>query len=200
MGIFKLNFFMDALTINFAPVLQITDEQFFQLCQINELIRFERNADGTLLLMPLVGGLTSNRNANLTAQLGVWNRDESLGIVFGSSVGFILPNGAVRSPDVSWLRRDKWNSLTQEQKERFPPVCPDCVVELRSDTDCLIRLQNKMQEYQDSGAILGWLIDLETQQVEIYRSGRDVELLQSPSSLSGEDVLPGFVLHFEDIW
>lgn len=149
--------------------------------------------------MRLVGALTSNRNANLTAQLGVWNRDESLGITFGSSVGFILPNGAVPSPDASWLRRDRWDSLTQEQKKRFPPVCPDFVVELRSDTDYLIRLQTKMQEYQDNGAILGWLIDLETRQVEIYRSGRDVEVLKSPASLSGEDVLPGFVLHFEDI-
>ncbi|MCC5629064.1 Uma2 family endonuclease [Nostoc sphaeroides] len=191
---------MDALTINFTPVLQITDEQFFQLCQINELIRFERNADGTLLLMPLVGGLTSNRNANLTAQLGVWNRDESLGIAFGSSVGFILPNGAVRSPDLSWLRRDKWDYLTQKQKEEFPPVCPDFLVELRSDTDCLRRLQNKMQEYGDNGTRLGWLIDLEIRQVEIYRFGRDVEVLQSPASLSGEDILPGFVLNFEDIW
>ena len=191
---------MDALIINFAPVLQITDEQFFQLCQINELIRFERNADGTLLLMPLVGGLTSNRNANLTAQLGMWNRDESLGIAFGSSVGFILPNGAVRSPDASWLKRDRWDSLTQEQKERFPPVCPDFVVELRSDTDCLIRLQNKMQEYQDNGTRLGWLIDLEIRQVEIYCSGRNVEVLQSPTSLSGEDVLPEFVLNLKDIW
>ncbi|WP_373530335.1 Uma2 family endonuclease [Nostoc sp.] len=191
---------MDALTINFTPVLQITDEQFFQLCQINELIRFERNADSTLLLMPLVGGLTSNRNANLTAQLGVWNRDESLGIAFGSSVGFILPNGAVRSPDASWLRRDRWDSLTQEQKQGFPPVSPDFVVKLRFHTDCLKRLQNNMQEYRENGARLGWLIDLETRQVEIYRSSRDVEVLQSPSSLSGEDILPEFVLNFEDIW
>jgi Uma2 family endonuclease len=191
---------MDALTINFALVIQITDEQFFQLCQINELIRFERNADGTLLLMPLVGSLTSNRNANLTAKLGVWNRNESLGIAFGSSVGFILPNGAVRSPDASWLRRDKWDYLTQEQKENFPPVCPDFIVELRSDTDCLTRLQNKMQEYRDNGARLGWLIDLETRQVEIYRSGRDVEVLQSPASLSGEDVMNGFIWKLEKIW
>ncbi len=191
---------MDGLTINFTPIIQLTDEQLFQLCQINELIRFERNADSTLLLMPLVGGLTSNRNANLTAQLGVWNRDESLGIAFGSSVGFILPNGAMRSPDASWLKRDRWDSLTQEQKKRFPPVCPDFVAELRSDTDCLTRLQNKMQEYRDNGAKLGWLIDLETQQVEIYRYGQDVEVLQSSTSLSGEDVLPEFVLNLEDVW
>ena len=191
---------MDGLTINFIPVIQLTDEQFFQLCQINELIRFERNADGTLLLMPLVGGLTSNCNANLTAQLGVWNRDESLGIAFGSSVGFILPNGAVRSPNASWLRHDRWDSLTQEQKEGFPPLCPDFVVELRSRTDSLKELQNKMQEYRDNGARLGWLIDLETRQVKIYRSGRDVEVLQSPASLSGEDIVPGFVLNLENIW
>jgi Uma2 family endonuclease len=159
---------MDALTINFAPVIQITDEQFFQLCQINELIRFERNADGTIVIMPLVGGLTSIRNANLTAQLGNWNRD-ALGVAFGSSTGFTLPNGAVRSPDLSWLKRDIWDNLTQEQKEKFAPVCPDFVLELRSDSDCLQRLQNKMREYRDNGAKLGWLIDLKTHKVEIYR-------------------------------
>lgn len=191
---------MDAITLNLNPVIQLTDEQFFQLCQINELIRFERNTDGTLLLMPLVGGLISNRNANITAKLGLWNRDELLGVAFSSSTGFTLPNGAVRSPDASWLKRDKWDDLTQEQKERFAPVCPDFVVELRSDSDCLQRLQNKMQEYLDNGSTLGWLIDLETQQVEIYRHNQDVEVLQSPASLSGEDILPGFVLNLEDIW
>ncbi|BAY31806.1 hypothetical protein NIES2107_36920 [Nostoc carneum NIES-2107] len=191
---------MDAITLNLNPVIQLTDEQFFQLCQINELIRFERNADGTLLLMPLVGGLTSNRNANISAQLGLWNRDESLGVAFSSSTGFSLPTGAVRSPDASWLRRDKWDTLTQEQKERFAPVCPDFVVELRSDSDCLQRLQNKMQEYLDNGSRLGWLIDLATQRVEIYRHNQDVEILQSPTSLSGEDILPGFVLNLKGIW
>ncbi|MFN6561876.1 MAG: Uma2 family endonuclease [Nostoc sp. ChiSLP01] len=191
---------MDALTINFAPVIQITDEQFFQLCQINELIRFERNADGTIVIMPLVGGLTSIRNANLTAQLANWNRDESLGIAFGSSTGFTLPNGAVRSPDLSWLKRDIWDNFTQEQKEKFAPVCPDFVLELRSDSDCLQRLQNKMQEYRDNGAKLGWLIDLKTHKVEIYRPNQQVEVLESPASLSGEDVLPGFILNLEAIW
>jgi Uma2 family endonuclease len=165
---------MDALTLNLNPVIELTDEQFFQLCQINELIRFERNADGTLVLMPLVGGTTSICNASLTAQLGMWNRDDKLGIGFDSSTGFTLPNGAVRSPDASWLKRDRWDALTQEQKERFAPVCPDFVVELRSDTDCLKRLQEKMREYRANGARLGWLIDLETQKVEIYRPNQDV--------------------------
>lgn len=191
---------MDAITLKFAPVIQLTEDQFFELCQINELIRFERNADGSLLLMPLVGGLTSNRNANLSAQLGMWNRDESLGVAFGSCTGFILPNGAMRSPNVAWLKREKWDALTQEQKEKFPPVCPDFVVELRSQTDCLQRLQNKMREYRDNGSQLGWLIDLETQQVEIYRPSQEIEALQSPASLSGEKVLPGFVMNLESIW
>ncbi|HEY9671885.1 MAG TPA: Uma2 family endonuclease [Waterburya sp.] len=191
---------MDALTLNLHPIIELTDEQFFQLCQFNELIRFERNADGTLLLMPLVGGTTSIRNASLTAQLGMWNRDNKLGIGFDSSTGFTLPNGAVRSPDASWLKRDRWDALTQEQKERFAPVCPDFVVELRSATDCLKRLQDKMREYRDNGARLGWLIDLETQEVEIYRQGQKVEVLESPANLSGEDVLPGFVLNLEHIW
>jgi Uma2 family endonuclease len=191
---------MDALTINLNPIIELTDEQFFKLCQQNELIRFERNADGTLVLMPLVGGLTSIRNANLTYQLGMWNRDDTLGIGFDSSTGFTLPNGAVRSPDASWLKRDRWDALTQEQKERFAPVCPDFVVELRSDTDCLKRLLSKMLEYRDNGARLGWLIDLETRKVEIYRPNQEVELLEYPANLSGESVLPGFILNIESIW
>ncbi|MBW7657782.1 Uma2 family endonuclease, partial [Hydrogenophilus thermoluteolus] len=153
--------------------------------------------DGTLVLMPLVGGLTSNRNANLTYQLGMWNRDQTLGITFDSSAGFTLPNGAVRSPDASWLNRSQWDALTQEQKERFAPVCPDFVVELRSDTDCLKRLQNKMQEYQDNGTRLGWLIDLENRQAEIYRPNSEVEIIKSPNTLLGETVLPGFILNLE---
>ena len=191
---------MDALTLNLNPLIELTDEQFFQLCQLHELIRFERNADGTLLLMPLVGGTTSIRNASLTAQLGMWNRDEQLGIGFDSSTGFTLPNGAVRSPDASWLKRDRWDALTQEQKETFAPVCPDFVVELRSATDCLKRLQSKMREYRDNGTRLGWLIDLETQKVEIYRPDQEVEVLESPANLSGESVLPGFILNIESIW
>jgi len=191
---------MSALTVNFNSIINLSDKQFFQLCQINELIRFERNADGTLVLMPLVGGTTSIRNASLTAQLGMWNRDDKLGIGFDSSTGFTLPNGAVRSPDASWLKRDRWDALNQEQKERFSPVCPDFVAELRSATDCLKRLQSKMREYRTNGARLGWLIDLGTRKVEIYRPNQEVEVLESPATLSGETVLPGFVLNLEPIW
>jgi Uma2 family endonuclease len=191
---------MDALTINFAPVINLTDEQFFQICQQNELILFERNADGSLIIMPLVGGLTSNRNADLTCQLGMWNQKENLGIAFGSCTGFTLPNGAVRSPNASWLQRRRWNALTQEQKETFAPVCPDFIVEFCSDTNCLKRLQTKMQEYRDNGTQLSWLIDFKNQQVEIYRAYKEVEIIVSPKILSGETVLPGFVLNLEQIW
>ncbi len=190
---------MDSLTLNLNSIINLTDDQFFQLCQEHELILFERNADGTLVLMPLVGGLTSIRNADLTAQLYKWNRDDKLGICFGSSTGFTLPNGAVRSPNASWLQREKWDALTQEQQEKFAPVCPDFIVELRSDTDCLKRLQSKMREYQDNGARLGWLIDLETQRVEIYRPNQEVEIQESPDILSGDNVLPGFVLNLDSI-
>lgn len=191
---------MTALTVNFNSIIKLTDEQFFQLCQDNELILFERNADQTLVIMPLAGGLTSNRNANLSAQLYTWNRDESLGIAFGSCTGFTLPNSAVRAPNASWLKRDRWDALTQEQKEIFAPVCPDFIVELYSDVDCLKRLQDKMHEYLDNGTKLSWLIDLETHKVEIYRQGQEVEVLENPVSLSGEDVLPGFILNLESIW
>jgi Uma2 family endonuclease len=191
---------MTALTVNFNSIVKLTDEQFFQLCQDNELILFERNADGTLVVMPLAGGIASNRNANLSAQLYIWNRDENLGIAFGSCTGFTLPNSAVRSPNASWLKRERWEILTQEQKEKFSPVCPDFVVEFCSDTDDLKRLQDKMREYLENGARLGWLIDFETQKVEIYRQGQEVEVLENPVSLSGEEVLPGFVLKLESIW
>ncbi|MES1022038.1 Uma2 family endonuclease [Gloeocapsa sp. BRSZ] len=189
---------MTSLTLNLKPVIELTDEQFFQLCQINEFVRFERNPDGTLLLMPLVGGLTSIRNVDLIYQLGMWNQDKT-GIAFAAT-GFILPNGAVRASNVSWLQRDKWNALNKEQQEKFLPVCPDFVVELRSNVDCWQRLQSKMNEYRDNGVQLGWLIDLETQQVEIYRPNREIEVLHSPATLSGENLLDGFILNLETIW
>ncbi|MBD2313874.1 Uma2 family endonuclease [Desertifilum sp. FACHB-1129] len=191
---------MDILTLNLNPIIDLTDEQFFQLCQINELIRFERNADRTLVLMPLVGGTTSIRNASLTAQLGTWNHDDTLGISFDSSTGFTLPNGAVRSPDASWIPLERWNALTSEQKKRFLPLCPDFVVELRSPSDSLTAIRQKMQEYIANGTRLGWLIDPQSRRVEVYRQGQEVEILESPTTLLGEDVLVGFVLNLAPIW
>ena len=191
---------MDALTVNLKPVLELTDEQFFQLCQANRDLRFERTATGELIIMPPTGGETGNRNAGLTAQLWIWNEQYKLGIAFDSSTGFKLPNGADRSPDASWLRLESWNALTQEQQTKFIPLCPDFVVELLSPSDSLKVAQEKMREYIDNGVRLGWLINRKSRQVEIYRQGQEVEVLESPVALSGEDVLKGFVLNLGMIW
>jgi Uma2 family endonuclease len=191
---------MTALTVNFNSVIKLTDEQFYQLCQDNETLRFERNSKGELIIMPPTGGETSNRNAGLTAQIWAWNEQTQLGKVFDSSGGFKLPNGADRSPDTSWVKLERWNALTPEQQTKFAPLCPDFVVELLSPSDSLKDTQEKMKEYRDNGARLGWLINRKSRQVEIYRQGQDVEVLESPASLSGEDVLPGFVLNLESIW
>jgi len=146
---------MNALTVNFNSIIKLTDEQFFQLCQENELVLLERNPDRTLVLMPLSGGLKSICNCHLTAQLANWNRDEKLGVAFGSCTGFTLPNGAVRSPSAAWIKWDRWDVLTEEKREKFAPICPDFVVELRTNDDCWQRLQTKMQEYRDNGAKFG---------------------------------------------
>ncbi len=191
---------MTALTVNFNSVIKLTDEQFYQLCQDNETLRFERNSKGELIIMPPTGGETSNRNAGLTAQIWVWNEQTQLGKVFDSSGGFKLPNGADRSPDASWVKLERWNALTPEQKTKFAPLCPDFVVELLSPSDSLKDTQEKMKEYRDNGARLGWLINRKSRQVEIYRQGQDVEVVENPVTLSGEDVLPGFLLYLESIW
>lgn len=179
--------------------IDLTDEQFFHLCQKNRDYQFERTATGELLIMPPTGSETGRRNVKITTQLDNWNSESKLGEVFDSSAGFKLPNGADRSPDASWVRSERWNALTLEQQEKFAPICPDFVVELRSPSDSLKDLQEKMQEYIANGAQLGWLIDRKNKRVEIYRPGKDVEILDNPVSLSGEDVLPGFVLYLQQI-
>ncbi|MBW4564821.1 MAG: Uma2 family endonuclease [Mojavia pulchra JT2-VF2] len=194
---------MNIATNTLPPTLKLkidlTDEQFFHLCQKNRDYRFERTASGELLIMPPTGSDTGRRNVKITTQLDIWNSKSNLGEVFDSSTGFTLPNGAERSPDASWVRIEQWNALSSEQQEKFAPICPDFVVELRSASDSLKDLQEKMQEYIENGAQLGWLIDRKNKRVEIYRPGKDVEILDNPVSLSGENVLPGFVLHLQQI-
>lgn len=191
---------MTTLTLNLNPIIKLTDEQFFELCQENENIRLERTAKGELIIMSPAGGETSNSNAGLTAQIWIWNQQKKLGKVFDSSGGFKLPNGANRAPDASWVKLERWDALTPEQQKKFPPICPDFVVELMSPSDSLKETQEKMKEYRDNGAILGWLINRKSRQVEIYRPNQEVEILQSPTTVSGEDILPGFVLSLESIW
>ena len=180
--------------------IDLTDEQFFQLCQQNRDLRFERTANGELIIMPPTGSETSDRNADLTYQLRAWTRQNKLGKSFDSSGGFKLPNGAERSPDASWVKMERWNALTQAEKERFAPLCPDFVVELMSPSDSVEKTRAKMREYMDNGAKLGWLINRQQQQVEIYRLNQEVEILSNPQTLSGEDILPGFILDFAQIW
>ncbi|MGB5592490.1 MAG: Uma2 family endonuclease [Crocosphaera sp.] len=180
--------------------IDLTDEQFFQLCQNNRDLRFERTATGQLIIMPPTGSETSDRNAELTYQLRAWSRQSQLGKSFDSSGGFKLPNGAERSPDASWVHKERWNRLTSAEKETFAPLCPDFVVELMSPSDSLEKTRLKMQEYMENGARLGWLINRRQQQVEIYRPDQEVEMLQNPQFLSGEAVLPDFTLDLTDIW
>ena len=194
---------MDKIGVSLPSPLQLsvdlTDEQFWQLCQRNRDYCFERNAQGDLIVMSPTGSDTGRRNLDIIVQLGNWNKKNKLGVAFDSSTGFKLPSGAERSPDASWVQKEKWESLTSEEKERFAPICPDFVVELRSKSDALKPLQEKMQEYIDNGAKLGWLIDRQNQQVEIYRQGKPVEVIKSPQTLSGEDILSSFVLDLTEI-
>ncbi|NES00675.1 MAG: Uma2 family endonuclease [Symploca sp. SIO1B1] len=172
----------------------LSNEQFYQLCQINENWRLEETAKGELLIMPPVGGISGNRESDLNGFLWLWNRQTKLGKVFSSSTIFTLPNGGKRSPDVAWIANERWEALTPEEQEKFARICPDFVIELRSRTDSLSQLQEKMQEYLNSGLRLGWLINPQKQQVEIYRQNQEMEIVKLPTTLSGEDVLPGFVL------
>ena len=191
---------MNTLTISLDSVINLTDEQFYQLCRKNSDIRFERNSQGDLTIMAPEGGDTGMRSASITTDLGIWNRQTKLGITFGSSTGFKLPNGSDRLPDAAWILKSRWEALTPNQQEKFPPICPDFMIELMSPSDSLKVTRAKMQEFQDNGARLGWLINPSDQQVEIYRIGQPSEVLQTPSSLSGEDVLPNFILSLEEIW
>jgi Uma2 family endonuclease len=178
----------------------LSSDHFYALCQANPDLRIERNANGDLIFMPPTGGETGKDNAELSADFVIWNRQAGLGFVFDSSTGFHLPNGADRSPDVSWVARDRWQKLTPEQRTKFPPIAPDFVLELMSPTDSLEVTQAKMEEYLENGVLLGWLLNRKGKQVEIYRVGQEKEVLQAPLSLSGEDVLPGFALDLTQFW
>jgi Uma2 family endonuclease len=191
---------MTAITLNLDSIIKLTSEQFYQLCEENPDLKLERNANGELIVMPPTGGETGKRNVKVTTQLDLWNEQTELGEVFDSSTGFTLPNKADRSPDASWVEKSRWSALTPEQREKFIPLCPDFVIELVSPSDSLKKSQEKMQEYMENGCRLGWLINRKKREVEIYRPGQDVEVLQSPLTLSGENVLPGFVLNLQKIW
>lgn len=187
-------------TITIPQTFKVTHEQFQQIAAVNRDLRLERTATGELIIMAPTGSDTGYRNQDMSGQLWLWNRQTKLGVVFDSSSGFKLPNGADRSPDASWVKLERWQTLTPKEREGFAPLCPDFVVELRSKSDNMEPLREKMREYMENGARLGWLIDRKNQKVEIYRQNQDVEILDNPRTLSGEDVLPGFVLDLTDVW
>lgn len=187
-------------TLNLPDSIKLTSEAFLEFVAANPELQLERTSTGELVIMSPTGGETGDRNSEINFHLRVWNKRTQLGKVFDSSTGFTLANGATRFPDASWVRLDRWLALTSQQREAFPPLCPDFVVELRSPTDNLKNLQAKMQEYIEQGATLGWLIDPKTKQVEIYRQGQDREILNQPTTLSGENILPGFVLDLQSVF
>ncbi len=191
---------MNALTVHLNSITSLSDEQYFQLCQENRDLRFERTATGELIIMPPTGGETGNRNGRIGQQLFNWVDVDATGIAFDSSTGFKLPNGAFRSPDAAWIKLERWNTITSSQKQKFIPLCPDFVIELLSPSDRTSVIREKMLEYLDNGTQLGWLIDRQSQQVEIYRPNTEVEIIVSPKTLSGEIILPGFILNLEPIW
>ena len=187
-----------SLTIH---ALKLRDADFEQIVRANPEWKFEQAALGELIIVPPTGGTSGRKNRNLTGQFSDWvEQNLDLGEGFDSSTLFQLPNKAKRSPDASWVVRERWDALTQQQQDGYPPLCPDFVIELRSPTDSLDELQAKMREYMDNGARLGWLINPQQRQVELYRQGQQVEVLQAPLNLSGEDVLPGFVLSLQRIF
>jgi Uma2 family endonuclease len=191
---------MNSTTLEIPSYFIVSQEQFELLAIANRDLRLERSPNGELIIMPPTGGTTGKRNAKLITYFVNWNDQMQLGEVFDSSTAFRLPNGSNRSPDVAWVSRDRWQSLTLEQQDSFPPLCPDFVVELRSKSDSLKSLQDKMQEYLENGLLLGWLIDIQNQTVEVYRPQEPREVVQKPSVLTGDSILLNFSVNLDFLW
>ena len=192
-------FLPNALLLNFSAI-EMTDEQFVKFCADNGELRIELTAERELIVMPPAFPTTGMRNNALSAQVYNWSKQDGTGISFDSSAGFTFPNGAMRSPDASWIARERWDTLSEDELNKFTHIAPDFVVELRSHTDSLKTLQAKMEEYIKNGVRLGLLIDPRQRRVYVYRQAQPVEVLQDPESVSGESVLPGFVLNLREIW
>ena len=179
---------------------ELDDDRLFEFCQLNQQLRIERTSDGEVVVMPPTGGDVASFEFRLAAVFGNWVEADGRGLGFGPSAGFILPNGAERSPDLAWVERSRWDALTPQQRAKFPPLCPDFVAEVRWRTDTLRALQEKMQEYLDNGARLGWLIDPLGKEVHVYRPGAEPVCLEDPESVVGDPVLPGFTLQLRRLW
>jgi Uma2 family endonuclease len=192
--------YAERLVIHTRPVFDMSDEQLFQFCQLNRNLQIERTADGDLIVSGPDGGSIGLGCTKLTAALGIWAERDATGLGFGPSTGFILPNHAMRSPDIAWVRNKRLEDLSEEEWEKFLPLCPDFVLELRSRSDSLRNHQQKMEEYCANGAELGWLLDPVSKSVHIYRPDAAPEILENPATVSGEPLLRGFVLDLQKIW
>lgn len=191
---------MYPIILEIPDVWALTDDKLHALCMANRDKAIERNAQRQILIMSPTGKLSSSYHANVLIDLGIWNRKSQLGVIFDSSGGFLLPNGAMRSPDAAWIRKERWEALTDAQKEKFPPLCPDFIIELRSSTDSLTALQQKMAEWMENGCQLAWLIDPEFHKAYIYRPAQQPEIISGfNATLCGENVLPGFLLPLEGL-
>ncbi|MGV3602699.1 MAG: Uma2 family endonuclease [Dyadobacter fermentans] len=180
------------MLVTFRTVSPMSDDEFFEFCQINDTLEFERDSHGNIVLMSPTGSIGGGLNADVITSLNVWNRQSGLGKVFESSSGFKLPDGSIRSPDVSWIRLERWNAIPREEKLKFAPICPDFVIEIRSVSEGLQYLVDKMKEYMANGARLGWLIDSFDEKVHVFRIDGTVEIKQINEILSDEEILPGF--------
>ena len=178
----------------------MSEDEFFDFCQVNEFLRIERTHEGEIIMMVPIGGESSNQNLRIAAKLDLWAATDGRGVVFDSSAGFVLPNGAMRAPDAAWVRRERLATLTAAQKRKFLPLCPDFVIEVRSPTDRIAKLREKMAEYLANGAQLGWLIEPDPRRVHVYSANGRIEILKNPQSVSGDPVLPGFTLDLQPIW
>ena len=187
------------LTVS-LPATPMTGDDFYSFCQANRDLRIERTATGDVVIMPPAFSDTGNRNFNLAAYLWLWSEKDGTGLGFDSSTGFTFPNGAMRSPDASWVKVERWNRLTEDEKASFAPICPDFVIELRSTSDTITGLKAKMEEYIDNGVSLGWLIDRKNRTIYIYRPNQDPQVLNNPNQISAEPELPGFTLPMTKIW
>lgn len=190
----------NAIVVHLRPVIDLTDDEFFTFCQVNSELRFERTAEGDLIIMTPTGWETGVRNADITTQFRTWAKRDGRGVATDSSTGFKLPNGADRSPDAAWVLRSRLAELTPAQKNKFLPLCPDFVIELLSPTDTLEHTQAKMDEYIENGAQLGWLIDPQTRRVHIYRPEAEVKVSENPAAVDGAPLLTGFTLDLREIW
>ncbi len=186
--------------IQLRPAVELTDAEFFELCRMNRDVRLERTPEGAIVIMPPAGGATGRRNLVLGAALYAWSRADGTGTAFDSSTGFVLPDGATRSPDAAWVRRERLAAIPPAAFERFLPLCPDFVAELASPSDRLADLEAKLEAYITNGARLGWLIDPVTQAVLVFRPGRRVERLERVATIAGDPELPGFVLDLTELW